>query len=881
MIVTENAAPLDLRQVGGKAHSLFHLMRNGIDVPPLFCIGGEAFERFIEPYRGRIRSLIHEGGASNVARTSGSIQAALSTADIDSILASSISGELLRRARGEKQQVYAVRSSALCEDSADHSFAGLFATFLYVPQREVLERVRQCWLSAYSANILQYCLHNRLDPNAMCVAVIVQEMIDSRCSGVMFTADPTGSLAETVIVAGHGVGEGIVSNRVETDAYFYNAETRSLRSTINHKRTRLVFDWRRDSGTLLEELPPELREQSVLAPVDVDRLIAAGARITQLYDHFQDIEWSIDRDGRLYILQSRPITTIPRGKLTIFDNSNIVESFPGVTSPLSFSIVRETYREVFSRMFARLLPHSYVRKHGERFEHLIGYVEGRIYYDIINWYEMYKLLPLPGSLIVAAFDNLVGLYHASNPQRFGSTQRSRSLPLTAAFAVRVLWRFVFLGSYLRSYKRRFNRFYVAARSADNTGCNLHELLGLFRRILDRYLSLASAALLNDFFLMFFIGLTKALMRRLGFHGREDLFNALMCAEGVESAIPVQDAVSMAVMLRRDDELREALMRVSSRESLELVLANPRNSAFAGCFRRHLDCYGDRCPEELKFETRTFREDPLALLKMIISYVPLEITPEKIRRSEQAVRREAEVGVARHLAGKPLQRFMLKCCIGRTRTLIANRESSRLDRGRAAGLVRAILRLIGTRLHEDKAVAAPEDIFYLTVEELSGYVYGCSLQSDLAQTIEKNRKLLARFRASAPADRLHFSGPIGRNAVYQKTPPGERTGAERILTGVSCSPGDITAEAVLVQDPASAPDVVGKIIVAQMTDPGWIFLMIVAAGLIVEKGSVLSHTAIIGREFGIPTIVGVRDATTKIRSGAIVRMRAGIGEIELC
>ena len=573
MIVTESADQSARPDIGGKARNLFHLTRNGIDVPPFFCLTSEAFDQFIDPHRDEILCLLKERSASSVARASTAIQSLLGRASLRADVTQAVTSELRRRAaQSGEARLYSVRSSALSEDSADHSFAGMFTTFLYVPEAEILERIQQCWISAYSVNVLQYCLHNQLDPAETRVGVIVQEMIDSRCSGVMFTANPTGSLAETVIVAGYGVGEGVVSNQVETDLYVYNSETRSRHSTIQSKDERLTLNRERCSGVRLEAVPADLRDSPVLSSAELDRLIAVGARITQLYEHFQDVEWCFDRADRLFILQSRPITTIPRGKLTIFDNSNIVESFPGVTSPLSFSIIADTYREAFSRMFARMIPRAYIRKHSERFEHLVGYVEGRIYYDIINWYEMYKLLPLPGKFIVGAFDNLVGLYRGSNPERFGQKRPKHTLALSAVFLFSVMWRFLFLRAYLRSYKRRFDEFYARETSQVSASLTAHELLTRFSSIFDEYMALVSAALINDFFLMIFIGRTKALMSRLRFTDCDDLFNGLMCAEGVESAIPVQEAVSMAAMLREDAELHKALRDGPSPEALERVRA---------------------------------------------------------------------------------------------------------------------------------------------------------------------------------------------------------------------------------------------------------------------------------------------------------------------
>jgi pyruvate,water dikinase len=884
MIIAATTDPTGQRHAGGKAGNLFHLLRHGVSVPPLFCVSSDAFYQFIEAEIPAVRTLLNGAGTEGLTHRADAIRHLLAAKAVNPELAAQLASQLAGRSSSAAQErFYSVRSSALAEDSSEHSFAGLFETFLYVREAQVLDRIKQCWLSAYGPNVLQYCLRNHLDPLETRMGVIVQEMIASSRSGIMFTANPTGSLAETVIVAGFGVGEGVVANKVETDVYIYNSETRSLTSTINHKPYGMFLDTRTGSGVAIQEVPVSLRDAPVLQQPAIDQLLAVGRRVSELYTHFQDIEWCIDADGRLFVLQSRPITTIPHGKLTIFDNSNIVESYPGVTTPLSFSIIHRLYRDVLGEAWKRLLcDNKLLRESAGLFEHLVGYVEGRIYYDIINWYEMGKLLPLPGPFLVAAFDNTIGVYRNSDPERFGAKQRRSRLALAVRFWWNFLRYFLFMRLHLSSYKRQFDAFYAAARAVSYESFDLHELQGKVIDILDRYATIASVALINDFFLMIFVGRTKALLRSYGFKEHDDLFNGLMCGEDVESAVPVRSLVEIAEMLRRNAHLHQAMQQVSSKAELEQTLRDPCFAEIATRLSVYLDRYGDRCPQELKIETTTFREDPVRLVKTLLAYVPLDVSVEKTRRNEEVVRGNAEQVVQEHLAGRPARRWILGYCLDRTRNLIANRESARLNRGRAFGLVRRIVRVMGEKLHRDDAIESPPDIFYVPLQELSAFIYGMSLYPDLKELARINRKQVESYHSTVPTDRLLFSGAVGSNVVQQKTSRNETTGgSDRILRGVSCSPGDITAEAIVVHDPAEAPDVAGKIIVAQMTDPGWIFLMIVAAGLIVEKGSVLSHTAIIGREFGIPTIVGVKDATRRIKSGTEIKMRAGVGEVELC
>jgi len=293
LIVTEATWRRYEAELEEKARNLFFLQRNGYAVPKFF--------------------VVRDTGAG----------------------LSDLAGQLSAQVAGDPEQVfYAVRSSSSAEDSADRSFAGLFDTFLFVRKSELAAHISKCRASADSERVRLY--RGTSKPAPMCV--IVQQMIRSQASGVFFTANPAGALTETVIVAAYGLGEGVVQDRAETDTYVVDHLTAMLRTETAHKTKKVDFNEAACGGTCLMPVPPELADKPILPEAEVRLLADTGAAIGRLYPHcFVDIEWCLDEQRRLCILQCRPVTTIPAGEFTLIDNSNIIEGYPGLTQALSFS----------------------------------------------------------------------------------------------------------------------------------------------------------------------------------------------------------------------------------------------------------------------------------------------------------------------------------------------------------------------------------------------------------------------------------------------------------------------------------------------------------------------------------------------------------------
>ena len=761
---------------------------------------------------------------------------------------------------------------------------GFSTPFSLFRKSELAVHIAKCRASADSERVRLYRGTSRNAP--MCV--IVQQMIRSQASGVLFTANPAGALTETVIVAAYGLGEGVVQDRVETDTCIVDRLTGRLRTETAHKTRKVDCTEAACGGVGLMPVPPELADQPVLTEAEVLLLADTGASIGRLYPHcFVDIEWCLDEQRRLCILQCRPVTTIPAGEFTIIDNSNIIEGYPGITQALTFSILKDGYRKNVTALARSIGIQARAIDAARRaLEHMVAYVEGRVYYNLTSWHRIFDLVPGGGGWLCPLFDTMIGAAQGLPAEAVRVAQRLsvRHAQQYIQVGIRLLIRFFSAKRRAKRYQREFLAIQNMFRASRIETLTSHELIELWLQLDTRIFRLIHIPLLNDLFLMLLVPATKKALARAGVPDAENLFNALMCGEDVmESVLPVRSIVRLAEQARSRTELVQALrLAVASQQPGDLDGLFTRYPEFAKDFHAHIDLYGDRLPQELKIETVSFRENPLLFADAVLRQIETDMTVKGLRAREHAVREEGEARLHRGLAGKPLHRLVTGYLLRKTRQGLASRESSRLDRARFFGMFRALARAMGRNLAQEKAILDPRDVNHLTFEELKDYIMGSSADTDIKSLIALRKQQLDIFQDRSPAERMLLRGTVYRNFIVQNRPAGIPetsigAGAAR-LQGIPCAPGMVEAEALVVDSPDISLPVTGKILVARMTDPGWVFLMVSAAGLIVERGSLLSHTAIIGRELGIPTIVGVKDACRLISSGSRIRMDGATGHI---
>ncbi|SHO57529.1 PEP/pyruvate-binding domain-containing protein [Vibrio quintilis] len=877
IIHTQNYAAELQTQLGGKAGNLFRLQAAGLTVPDFICVSAEAYRQSTAAIRPQIRQYLDQcqfDSLDSLTATSKAIQALILSCELPAELCEALSENMKRFDLTEQ---FSVRSSAISEDGARNSFAGQLGTWLNVSFPDIQDKIKTCWASAFEPGVLTY-VHQRTDirheDNA--VAVVIQRMIHAVSSGVMFQADPQNGLEKLAIAAGYGLGEGIVGDKVETDLYLFDKPTREWQLHIEEKQRQLRSHPK--GGTQETAVKPGLQQQAVLSEQQREALLQASERIAALYTTYQDIEWSFDRNGQLFILQSRPITTIPVGYERVFDNCNIAESYPGIILPMTFSIVRNDYYHCMKgtmQMFG--IPASVIEDREEVLQHLVGYIHGRTYYNISNWYRIFLTIPYFKQRFIDFFEQMVGTDGSfTDSLNDVPMRRSERLKSAVMFPIK-------LGYYALRHQRMIREYFkitddirrdYEAIDTDNAGSD--ELIAALHDLVIRFTESMAFPLLNDFYAMSFMALTREQFAKAGIADADNLINQLLGNQSVESTKPVDSLNTMIAQVRRDEQLRACLQRLkqiphlNQPQALSHALTQEGYTAFAAALKNHIDLYGYRSPKELIMEASTFHENPFHLLHILLESAAQEAT-DTAPASDAGLQLEAALRKSR-------KKRWLKWLLKKTRQAIANREATRLDRGLHFSFFRTLLHHIGHRLVNENILTQAEDIFYLTLSELDDFRQGCGITSDFRPLVELRKKEVKNWERKTQDNKI-----FTRGSVYANTIPDIRLNLQDnpdILKGVGCAGDLVSAPARIITDPSQGSDIKGKIMVSETTDPGWVFLMTMSSGLISERGSLLSHTAIIGRELGIPTVVGVKNATRYIQDGNPISLNGKTGEIHL-
>jgi pyruvate,water dikinase len=412
-----------------------------------------------------------------------------------------------------------------------------------------------------------------------------------------------------------------------------------------------------------------------------------------------------------------------------------------------------------------------------------------------------------------------------------------------------------------------------------TDMRLEELTAHYTQLEAKLLQHWDAPLVNDFFAMIFHGaLRKLTLKWLDDQTGMFANDAIRSSGGMVSAEPAVRVRVLARLAAADADFVRCLCEGTVEEALRSVRDHP---AFCGAYDAYLETFGDRCLEELKLESETLHDDPEILLRGIGELAraagsgPGPIQADEVDRGWQA---EQQMRAA--LCRSPLKRSLLLWVVRHARTRVRQRENLRFERTRLFGRIRRIFREAGRRLHADGVLDAADDVFYLQVEEILSYVNGTAVTQDLASLASVRRAEFDQYKAtSAPPDRLQTVGPVyqaGLDAKNASCMEDSANDEERCGTG--CCPGVVRGRVRVILDPRGAQLPPGSILVAEHTDPGWIMLFPSAKGLLVERGSLLSHSAIVARELGIPAVVSIPGLTAWLRDGDEIELDGARGTV---
>lgn len=723
----------------------------------------------------------------------------------------------------------ALRSSMIGEDQLDASFAGLFETILGVDISNWEESLKKIYASMGSSRVKNYITQKNIQ-NELKMAVVVQKEIRVDRSGVLFTRAPVAPTSAIAVDAAFGMGEGVVSGHVDVDHYLL---------------TRL--------GEIIQG-----HENKVLNQTEVQDLTRECLKLEKTFGKPADIEWGI-ANGELFIFQIRPITrSFP--SIRVFADTNLSESYPGSVSPFTAAFVRRAYENVFMEA-ARILGYR-----GERLDmiashssHLISAVDDHLYYNLEPYYAVLRSLP-GGEKNIDNWHKMIGGKVEGAEVPFHDTYLSKFDLVTSVIQ---------LLSLSQKKKTIYPEFLLqlddlssSIKSDMSSLRNSRETIQYLGYLLDRPLGFG-LTIINDFFIMIGLGILSASIKKQGLH-EDTVIDLLKTSHSLDSVKPLEafdkltSSLSEAFFVAFEkietpagfSPYTEALTKLHGQGFVEEVRL----------LRNFLQDYGDRSFEELKLESLPLKNDP-QLLKQLLKWGShnKSATHQPKAKSELPELSFINVKVAKF-----------------TRECIEFRESSRLWRGRFYHFIRELVIKLAEQLMQEEPKFKKyglRDFFSLNHHEWKKFSEGKLSVDEVCKLVES--------RAWQNKQQSYPEFVIW--AEDEKLPRLDQTHVSvGQLKGQGVSPGIIEARALVLENPTEilGSDLNDFILVTKNTDPAWVYIMSRSKGLISEKGSMLSHTAIIGRELGIPTLVGVKSATHQIKTGDLLRIDGTTGEVSV-
>lgn len=830
---------VDHRQMGGKASSLAKLNTN-FTIPNWFVISPQAFMDSLSEQQLRQLEL---GESITGLQISDSVQSAINKA--------------VTELTDDTNLLLAVRSSATAEDGEYASFAGQLESYLNISSKDIANKVLAVWQSAFSQQVTYY-RKTFANQSEWIPAVIIQHMVDAEIAGVAFSADPvSGNPNQCVINAVHGLADKLVSGEVNGDTYYTDNK-----GTI--KKQTLCTD------------------KAILSKPQIEQIINLLSRVEDYFQIPQDIEWAFAK-GILYLLQARPITNLKylalSGKqITRWDNSNIVESYAGITSPLTFSFARYVYEHVYIK-FCKLMKVSStkVEQHHSTFRNMLGFINGHVYYNLLNWYRMLALFP--GFQMNRHFmEQMMGVKEplpdiilqtiiSSNPSTWDKVKDSFSLIRTL---YGLIWQQIVLKNTIKRFYKRLDKALSTSQSLDKL--SLSELGNEYRTLEGSLLKKWDAPLINDFLCMIAFGVSRKLLEKEAGTKGLQLHNDIMIGQGdIISAEPAARIKKMAAIINNDPSMIAHLINGD-------ITAIDNYPELKQAINAYLDKFGDRCLQELKLESPTLHDDPTSLLQAIGYMAQRQIQTEETSENSVTIDTDAELA---ELFPNRLKRWLVGSAIKWAKSRVRDRENLRFERTRVFGRVRQIFIHIGKHLQELGYINAARDIFYLEVNEILGLIEGTTTTSNLKKLIKNRHKQQQIFTSlSPPPNQFDTFGAayvaFQTQAFHSQPPP--LSADSNSTSGIGCCQGIVIAKVKVIRNPRQAELKNGEIMVAEFTDPGWITLFANASGILVERGSLLSHSAIVAREMGIPAIVAIDGVMDWLKDGDVVEMNGSTGVV---
>lgn len=874
----------NLSEVGGKGANLGEMAKAGFPIPPGFCITTSAYRDFIaaSSEMDRFFDLLDQlkpDQPEEITKLGKLIREHLLTIPISQTIKLSILDAW--KVLGE-EKAYAVRSSATAEDLPTASFAGQQETYLNVKGiDQLLQAVRKCWSSLFTDRAIIYRIKSGFGHRSVYLSVVVQQMIFPEVSGLMFTVDPVTGHRNTISIdASFGLGEALVSGTVSADSYQV-LKGKIIKKQIAEKKIAIYPIT--EGGTITRELAPELQKKQALSDDKILELARLGQEIEKHYCSEQDIEWCLAGD-KFYILQSRPITSlypIPKvydNKLHVFLSVAHLQMMTDAMKPMGISVFRGIFpfgkdsvsfpnpviTEAGDRLFFDVTPLLY-NKTSQRYfiwrisivdelmrDALVKIVSSEIFRQeakankdtMKQVFKLFKpMLPLYLKGIPVIVDNLFFL------EPSGIIERATA-PLEHIID-----------------KYRYSLMQVSGlerikKVQESMGKLLQELNGSMMYVLLSFIVLPIANRLARLWL------------------GEDLDVGTLSKSSPgnvtgEMGLMIGDLADTA---RKYPEVIDYLKRAEDRTFYQGLSKVKGGDIFRTELDRFMELYGMRCPGEIDISNIRWWESPTLLVPSIINHIKSNAPGEHRDRFRQG-RKEAQEAIQKlldRIGNTPGGSFKARLM---SRLLFIYRNSTGLREFpkyviiRFFDIYRQAILAEARVLHQRGILEREEDVFYLYLDELIALLEK-RFNEDLKELIESRKRAYEQYQKMTPPRVMTSEGEV---ITGVRSDVGAPKGA---LIGTPVSAGVAEGYVKVILKPEAAKLNKGDILVAPFTDPGWTPLFYSVEALVVEIGGIMTHGSVIAREYGIPAVVGIENATKILKDGQYVRVDGTRGFVQV-
>lgn len=858
----------DLLLVGGKGLNLGELSRiEGVRVPAGFCVTTAAYQR-MAGQNGNISSLLDRlsllttADREQIADISQEIRNEIENVKIDAEIKEAISR--FHSKLGERE-AYAVRSSATAEDLPNASFAGQQDSYLnIIGIDDILKHVARCWASLFTERAVIYRIQNGFDHRKVQLSVVIQQMVFPQASGILFTADPATSNRKVLSIdASFGLGEALVSGLVSADHYKVR-EGKVIEKTISAKKVAVYG--LKDGGTEERAIETGRQKMQTLTDEQILQLEKIGRTIEAHFNAPQDIEWCL-ADDKFFFVQSRPITTLfplpekSDGRFRLYMSVGHQQMMTEPIKPLGISFFSLMSEYELSRAGGRLfidLSHDLASAAGRKIVlAALGKNDPLMHNALSNFMKRKELVK--------------SLPNGKRMFKFGAEGFSWSLPADMAK--------IYRKNDIGIVKRLISK---AKESIKNAERNIQHLTGdeLFEALLEDQKELKKVLHDKESMAVIMVGIYAAFWIN---KKMEKWLGEKSAADTLSQSVPNNVTSEMGLALldvsdvaRKYPEVLDYFKQPNDETFFEDLEKLEDGPAVRTALREFLNQYGVRCTGEIDLTKTRWSERPTALIPLIVSNIK-NFEPGARKAKFEQGRLEAEqkerdlLKRLEKLKGGRKKAKKTKKMISVLRNFIGYREYPKYAFIKRYFIYKKALMKEAAVLQKKKLIKAKEDIYYLSFDELRDAVRTGQLDYRM---IEERKAAYELYEKLTPPRLMTSEGEVIFGEYHSGSLP------EGALPGIPVSAGVIEGRARVVLKLEEADIEEGDILVTAFTDPSWTPLFVSVKGLVTEVGGLMTHGAVIAREYGLPAVVGVENATKAIKDGQRIRINGAEGYVEI-